>query len=115
MADLNKTDKMYLERLATGPVQFIHGIDIHGRATKLLRSSVSPSLQKHYHRLAVSGYVSEVVSGDNGQGNPPEHVVTYSLTALGRSKINLRNEPKPPVNRWTPPSNYELAQEGSES
>lgn len=112
MGKLNNTDSMYLERLVKGPIEFVHGIDINGNATKLLRSTVSPSLQKHYHRLAVAGYVSEKIDGCGG--NPPEHVVTYTLTALGRGAINLRAEPKKTVNRWTPPSNYELAQEGSE-
>lgn len=114
MGALNKTDETYLNRLSQGPVIYTHAIDTTGRKTKLVRSTTSPSLQKHYHRLAVDGYCAEVVSGCGGHGEPPETSVTYTLTALGRSVLGIRAPTPRPINRWTPPSDAELAAEGIE-
>ena len=114
MSGLNKTDKTYLQRLVQGPVQFTHAIDVNGRKTKLGRSTVSVSLQKHYHRLAVGGYCAEAVTGCNGHNEPPETTVTYTLSALGRAELGIHKEPPPPVNRSQPLSDVELYLEGIE-
>jgi hypothetical protein len=111
---LSGNDRKYLERLGKGDVLFTHAIDINGRATKLVRSTVSQSLQKHYHRLALEGLCAERVHGCGGHGSPPETTVTYSLTAMGREALGLHREEPPTRNRWTPPSDAELAREGIE-
>lgn len=114
MPSLNKTDQKYLERLAQGSVSFTYAVDLNGgRTAKLVRSSVSSSLQKHYHRLAVAGYVAEVVSGCGGRGDPAEHTVTFTLTALGRKALGLRAPRAPTVNRSRSLTESELLAEGA--
>jgi len=111
---MNKTDQMLLDRVARGPVSFTHGVDVRGRHTKLVRSTISPSQQKHLHRLAVMGLLSEKVEGCGGHGSPPETVVTYALTAMGRAEQGIRAPTPVPHNRWTPPTDAELEVEGIE-
>ena len=108
---LNKTDSMYLQRLSSGPVSFVYAP--HGRGTKLVRSTVSVSLQKHYRRLAVAGYCAEKVTGCNGRNEPPEHTITYTLTALGRQELGIHAQVMPPVHRQASLTDAELLAEGA--
>lgn len=88
--EINDDQKKLLKRCAKGPVSFTHAIDLSGRVqTRVIRSTIKSSLQKHLHRLALSGLVFENVTGCGGHGEPPEHTVTYTISALGRSAIGL--------------------------
>lgn len=111
---MTKTEQLLLERCEQGPVSFTHAADIKGRYTRLVRSTISPSQQKHLHELAVAGYVAERVSGCGGLGTPPESTVTYSLTALGRSVLGIRAPTPVPIHRTMPLTDEELELEGIE-
>lgn len=108
-------DKMLIERAARSPVSFVHAIDMAGKVrSNTVRSTISPSQQKHMHRLALEGLLSEAVTGCGGHGEPPEHVVTYTPTALGRAAVGLHVPEKPRVNASTMLSESELLKEGIE-
>lgn len=110
---LNKTDQTYLNRLAQSAVSFTHEPNATGKGTRLVRSTVSGSLQKHYHRLAVDGYCAESITGSHDPG-PPQTVVSYTLTALGRDALGLHKPLAKPVNRSRPLSESELYRDGIE-
>lgn len=111
---LKSSDRMLLERVARGPVSYTHAIDMRGTHTKLVRTTLSQSQHKHLHRLAVDGYLAEKITGCGGQGEPPETTVAYKLTALGQAALDIHPSRKPPVNRWTPPTEAEMEKEGLE-
>jgi hypothetical protein len=111
---LKHNDRLLLQRVSQGPVAFTHAIDVSGRYTKLVRSSISYSQNKHLHRLALEGYLCQKVTGCGGHGEPPETVVTYTLTALGREALDIHAPRKPTVNRWTAPTEEEMLKEGIE-
>lgn len=94
---MNGIERLCLQRIATSPVSFTHAIDMRGKATKLARSSISPSQQKICEALAIQGFVSRAVSGDHSS-TPPETSVTYTLTALGRAELDMKPERRAYVN-----------------
>lgn len=107
MEVLKKSDLMLLERAAISPVSFTHAIDYKGKL-HLARSTISPSQQKHLHRLAVEGYLAEAVTGTP---IPPETTVTYTLTATGRAKLGIRKQLMPSVYRTEPLTEEQLEAE----
>lgn len=109
---MTKTDIMLLQRVAQGPVSFTHGVNARG-ATKLLRSTISSSQQKHLHRLALGGWVAEVVN-PKASISPPETTVTYSLTSLGREELGIHKRLEPNVHHVKLPSESQLERQSME-
>lgn len=102
---------LLLQRVAQGPVYFTHAVDEKGRETKVVRSTTSPTNQKHLHALALEGYVAETVTGTL---IPQETTVTYTLTAKGREFLGLHAATPRPVHRSLPLSDKQLEAEGIE-
>lgn len=100
-ARLRANDLTILQRCASGPVRFVYAPDPKGGShAKLLRSDVSPSLRKHFDSLALDGYVARAITGCEGKKEPPETVVTFTMTAYGREHIGVAR-PVAPLQRVT--------------
>jgi hypothetical protein len=84
---------MLIERAAEGPIEFVYAPALTTGHVKLVRSTLSSGQKKHLHRLAVEGYLAESYGGCGGRGEPPEMVVGFTVTALGRGAIGLRATP----------------------
>lgn len=112
---LKDTDKALLLRCARGPISFTHAIDLEGHVqTRVIRSTIPPQRQKELHALALRALVAETVTGCGGHGEPPEHTVSYTLTAFGRVAIGL-HAPDPVRTRGsTALTDEQLAAEGIE-
>lgn len=102
---------LLLQRVAQGPVYFTHAVDPQGRETKVVRSTTSPSNQKHLHALALEGYVAAAITGTP---TPPETTVTYRLTAKGREFLGLHAPTPRPIHRALPLTDKQLEAEGIE-
>lgn len=79
-----------------------------------MRSNADERLSRDLHRLSVAGYLAERVEGCGGRGEPPETIVTYAATALGRNEVGLHRVPPPTKHRSQPLSDRELEAEGIE-
>lgn len=111
---LTKAEKMLLERVQRDLVSFTFEPDQRSGKARLVRSTTSGAQQPKYHALAVAGYLSENVHGDIGHKGPPSTTVEFHLTALGREALGIHAPVKAPVNRWTAPTDEQLAVEGLE-
>lgn len=107
-AELSKADKMFLEKVAAGPVSFTYEPGANGHV-KLVRSTTSGAQQPKYHALAVAGYLAEAVNGEIHHEAPPTTTVSFTMTAMGREALGLHSEPKPFVHHHRLPTEEELA------
>lgn len=95
-AALRANDVTVLQRCLTSAVTFVYAPDPRGGShAKLVRSTVSPSLRKHYDQLALDGYCARSITGCNGSKEPPETVVAFTITARGREAIDAPRPVKP--------------------
>lgn len=114
-AGLKVDDKKLLRRCARGPVSFTHAIDLEGKVqTRVIRSTIPRGRQKELHALALHGLVCEAVTGCGGHGEPPEHTVTYTLTAYGRAALGLHAPEGVRTRGSTALTDEQLAEEGIE-
>lgn len=86
MIKLKANERSLIERVLQSPLAFTWGpCPKGGTHARLLRSSGSPSQVKHLRRFALAGLLSEKITDS---ASPPEHTVTYTITALGREAID---------------------------
>lgn len=85
-----------------------------GTHAKLVRANADEHISRDLHRLALDGYLAERIAGCGGRGEPPETVITYTVTALGRDSVGLHRAQVPAKHRSQPLTDAELEAEGIE-